>query len=122
VKTVELDLAEMHASAETGYMNALAAASYLVKKGVPFRRAHEHVGNAVRMGLNKGCELQDLSLTALQKLAPEFDQQFYEALKLRAVLDCHDVVGGTAIHQVKSALAAMKERVAALKGGLHAYA
>lgn len=122
VKSVEFDLAEMQAAANTGYMNALAAASYLVKKGVPFRRAHEHVGNAVRMGLDKGCELQALPLAELQKLAPEFGQDFFAAIELRAVLDCHDVIGGTAVAQVKAALAAMKGRVAALKGGLHAYA
>ncbi|HUS20219.1 MAG TPA: argininosuccinate lyase, partial [Terriglobales bacterium] len=122
VKTVEFDLAEMQAAAETGYMNALAAASYLVKKGVPFRRAHEHIGNAVRLGLDKGCELQDLPLVELKKLAPEFGDDVFEALKLRAVLDCHDVIGGTAVRQVKSALAEMKGRVSALKGGLHAYA
>lgn len=122
VKTVEFDLAEMQAAAQTGYMNALAAASYLVKKGVPFRRAHEHIGNAVRMGLDKGCELQDLPLDELKKLAPEFDSNFYDALKLRAVLDCHDVIGGTAVKQVKTALVEMKGRVSALKGGLHAYA
>ncbi len=122
VKSVELDLAEMQAGAETGYMNALAAASYLVQKGVPFRRAHEHVGNAVRLGLDRGCELQDLKLEELQKLAPEFGADFYDALKLRAVLDCHDVIGGTAVKRVQSALAEMKGRVASLKGGLHAYA
>jgi argininosuccinate lyase len=122
VKTMEMDLAEMQAAAETGYMNALAAASYLVKKGVPFRKAHEYVGNAVRLGLDKGCELQDLKLEELQKLAPEFGADLYEALQLRAVLDCHDVIGGTAVKRVQSALTEMKGRVAALKGGLHAYA
>ncbi|HUR36855.1 MAG TPA: argininosuccinate lyase [Terriglobales bacterium] len=122
VKTVELDYAEMQAAAETGYMNALAAASCLVKQGVPFRRAHEHIGNAVRMGLERGCELQDLPLEELKKLAPEFNEGFYDALQLRAVLDCHDVIGGTAVEQVKAALVLMKNRVSALKGGLHAYA
>ncbi|MEO5936328.1 MAG: argininosuccinate lyase, partial [Terriglobales bacterium] len=72
--------------------------------------------------LEKGCELQQLPLAELQKLAPEFGQDFFAALELRAVLDCHDVIGGTAVAQVAAALAAMKGRVSALKGGLHAYA
>ena len=122
VTSVEFDFAEMEAAAATGYMNALAAASYLVKKGVPFRRAHEHVANAVRLGLERGCELQDLKLEDLIAIAPEFAPDFYEAVRLRAVLDCHDVVGGTAVARVKDALFAMKNRVAVLKGGLHAYA
>lgn len=122
VKAVEFDYAEMQAAAQTGYMNALAAASYLVKKGVPFRRAHEYIGNAVRLGLEQGCELQELPLAELKKLAPEFDADFYSALQLRAVLDCHDVTGGTAVAQVKSALTGAKQKVAALKGGLHAHA
>ncbi|WP_446745909.1 argininosuccinate lyase [Silvibacterium acidisoli] len=101
----------MRAACETGYMNAMAAATYLVYKGVPFRKAHEKIGNAVRYCLEKGCELGDLSLDELKEFGPEFDQDFYAAVTLEATLDCHDVIGGTARTRVHEALAAADERV-----------
>ena len=51
----------MEAAAQSGYLNAMAAATYLVHKGVPFRTAHEKIGNAVRYALEKGVELGDLT-------------------------------------------------------------
>ena len=53
--------------AQTGYLNAMAAATYLVHKGVPFRTAHEKIGNAVRFALEKGVELGDLTLDELRQ-------------------------------------------------------
>ena len=50
----------MKTAAETGYLNAMAAATYLSNKGVPFRKAHEHIGNAVRLGLETNRELQGI--------------------------------------------------------------
>ncbi len=101
----------MRAACESGYLNAMAAATYLVHKGVPFRTAHERIGAAVRLGLEKGCELGELSLADLQAIAPEFDEDVYAAITLEATLDCHDVIGGTARARVAKALAAAEERV-----------
>jgi argininosuccinate lyase len=55
-------------------------------------------------------------------LHPAFNQDFYTAVKLQAVLDCHDVIGGTARARVKKALAAASERISHLKGEAHAHA
>jgi argininosuccinate lyase len=104
----------MRAACERGYLNAMAAATYLVHKGMPFRTAHERVGAAVRLGLEKGCELGELTLLELETIAPEFSQDFYAAITLEATLDCHDVIGGTARHRVAEALAAAETRVNAL--------
>jgi argininosuccinate lyase len=112
----------MRAACETGFLNAMAAATYLTRRGIPFRTAHGFVGQAVRLGLERGCELGDLPLKDLQALNPAFQQDFYEAVTLRATLDCHDVIGGTAVHRVKQALAAAEERVLALAGESHACA
>jgi argininosuccinate lyase len=101
----------MQRSAETGYLNAMAAATYLSNKGVPFRKAHEIVGNAVRMGLDKGLELNALSLENLRTLSPEFAPDFFDFITLRSTLDCHDVLGGTATHRVREALAAARNRI-----------
>lgn len=102
----------MRTAATTGYLNAMAAATYLSNKGLPFRKAHEVVGNAVRLGLETGRELETLSLAELQGLSDVFAEDFYEAVTLEATLDCHDVIGGTARHRVAEALGVAKERLA----------
>jgi argininosuccinate lyase len=104
----------MQAAAETGYLNAMAAATYLSNKGIPFRKAHEIIGNAVRLGLERHLELNDLPLADLQTLSPAFAEDFFAAITLRATLDCHDVPGGTATHRVQQALTEAKSRIAAL--------
>lgn len=101
----------MQRAAETGYLNAMAAATYLSNKGVPFRKAHEIVGNAVRLGLERNLELGALPLTDLQQLSESFAEDFFDAIHLRATLDCHDVVGGTAISRVAESLAEARTRL-----------
>ncbi|HET7104436.1 MAG TPA: argininosuccinate lyase [Terracidiphilus sp.] len=104
----------MAEAAQSGYLNAMAVATYLVHKGVPFRTAHEKVGNAVRFALETGRELNGLSLAELRRFGDEFDTDFFSAVTLEATLDCHDVIGGTARERVRQALATAAERVAAL--------
>ena len=99
-------------AASSGYLNAMAAATYLSSKGVPFRKAHEIIGNAVRLGLESKRELNALPLVELQELSPEFAEDFFAAITLEATLDCHDVIGGTARHQVAEALASARVRLA----------
>ena len=100
----------MEAAASDGYLNAMAAATYLVHKGVPFRTAHEKIGNAVRFGLEKGVELNALSLGDLQQFGNEFGPDFHDAITLRSTLDCHDVIGGTATSRVAQALGDARQR------------
>ena len=107
----------MSEAAETGYLNAMAAATYLVHKGVPFRTAHEKIGNAVRFALEKGVELGELSLKELSAFGPEFGEDFFAAVTLTATLDCHDVTGGTARGRVHTALEIAAKRIAALTVG-----
>jgi argininosuccinate lyase len=95
----------MAQAAQTGYLNAMAAATYLTYKGVPFRKAHEIIGNVVRFALEHSKELDALSLQDLQIFAPEFGPDFHAAISLQATLDCHDVTGGTATTRVRESLA-----------------
>jgi argininosuccinate lyase len=104
----------MQAAAQSGYLNAMAAATYLVHKGVPFRTAHEKIGNAVRFAIEKGVELSDLTLTELREFGPEFEEDFFSAITLNATLDCHDVIGGTARARVQQALADASKRISVL--------
>ncbi len=111
---VTFDKARMKSAASNGYLNATAAARYLVSKGVPFRMAHSAVGQAVRLALDKKCELDGLALQELKQFRAEFDQDFFECLKLESVLASHDVPGGTAPAQVKAAIAEAKRKIKGL--------
>jgi argininosuccinate lyase len=111
---LEFNFERMSAAAQNGYLNAMAAATYLVHKGVPFRTAHEKIGNAVRFALEKGVELGQLSLDELHQFGNEFEADFFSAIDLNATLDCHDVIGGTARARVRQALEAVRDRIAAL--------
>jgi argininosuccinate lyase len=111
---LQFDFDRTRTAATTGYLNSMAAATYLVHKGVPFRTAHEKIGNAVRFALDKGVELADLTLEELRAFGEEFAEDFYLAVSLQATLDCHDVIGGTARSRVRHALQNATERIAAL--------
>ena len=104
----------MESAAQSGYLNAMAAATYLVHKGVPFRTAHEKIGNAVRFALEKGVELDQLSLAELRAFGPEFAEDFFAAIGLSATLDCHEVMGGTARGRVRTAIDDAAHRIAVL--------
>jgi argininosuccinate lyase len=119
---VAFDRERMQAAASRGFMNAMAAATYLVRRGVPFRRAHEQIGKAVQYCIEKGCELENLSLEELRRFSADFAEDVYAHLTLAAVLGCHDVSGGTAPKRVQAALAAMREKLAKLGSHAHAHA
>jgi argininosuccinate lyase len=115
------DFARMREAASSGYLNAMAAATYLVHHGVPFRTAHERIGSAVRFAIDKGVELNELTLEELRQFGKEFDEDFFSAIALDSTLDCHDVIGGTARNRVREALAGASARVQTLtRGAIHA--
>jgi argininosuccinate lyase len=115
VNTVEFNEAKMNQAASSGFMNAWAAAAYLVERGVPSRLAHEAVGKAVALAVERGCDLQKLPLADLQAIHSSFDAAFHSCLGLTEVLALHDVPGGTAPRHVKRALQNARERAAALR-------
>ena len=122
MKAVEFNHQRMQEAAQTGFMNAWAAATYLVQRGVPFRVAHEQIGKAVQLCLEKNCELSDLSLEELRSLNHAFAQDFYACLTLQSVLAIHDVPGGTAPSRVRQAISEAKQKVDSIRGGIHAHA
>jgi argininosuccinate lyase len=115
MNTVEFNGAKMSQAASSGFMNAWAAAAYLVERGVPSRLAHEAVGKAVALAVERGCDLQKLPLADLQAIHSSFDSAFHSCLGLTEVLALHDVPGGTAPRHVKRALQNARERAAALR-------
>jgi len=122
MKSVEFHHQRLQRAAESGFMNAWAAATYLVKRGIPSRLAHERIGKAVQLCVERNCELQDLPLADLRQLSPAFDEGFYESLKLASVLATHDVPGGTAPVRVRQAISVARNKIESLREEVHAHA
>ncbi len=122
MKAVEFERERMQQAAQSGFINAWAAATYLVSRGVPSRMAHERIGKAVQMCVERNCELQDLPLEDLRSLSPAFGEDFYTSLSLAAVLAIHDVPGGTAPSRVRQAIAIARKKIESLREEVHAHA
>jgi argininosuccinate lyase len=122
MKAVEFHTERMHQATQSGFMNAWAAATYLVKRGVPSRLAHERIGKAVQMCIERNCELEDLSLEELRTLSPAFGEDCYESLKLVSVLAVHDVPGGTAPSRVRHAIHVARKKIESVREEAHAHA
>jgi argininosuccinate lyase len=101
---IQVDKAAMRAAATEGFATATDLADYLVKKGMPFRDAHEVVALAVRHAADKGCDLADLSLTELQKFSPDISDDVFGVLTLEGSLASRNHIGGTAPDQVRQAI------------------
>jgi len=119
---LQFNRGRMKEAAHSGCLNAMAAATYLVHKGVPFRTAHEKIGHAVRFALEKGVELNALTLDELRQFGEEFEEDFFAAVTLTATLDCHDVIGGTARQRVKQAIDDVEHRIAIFRTPVNAEA
>ena len=97
------------AAATIGYLNATELADYLVKKGVPFRTAHETVGQIVLFAIEHGKELDELTIEALREFLPEIDEDVFAALSIESTLAAKNTVGGTSPERVANALTAARE-------------
>ena len=95
----------LRAVAGESYSTATDLADYLVRKGVPFRNAHELVGKAVALALGRGVALPDVPLEALRGLSPLFEADFRDAVTVDASLAARNVYGGTGPKAVEQELA-----------------
>ena len=91
----------MRAAALQGYATATDLADYLVKKGLPFRDAHETVAQAVRECETRGCDLADLSLAELQSFHPLVGEDIHQVLTLEGSVAARKHIGGTAPERVR---------------------
>lgn len=101
----------MRAATMKGYATATDLADYLVKKGLPFRDAHEVVGKAVGLGVSKGVDLSELSLDELQSFSPLIECDVFDCLTLEGSLTARNHIGGTSPNQVLSAIKRGRERI-----------
>src|SRR4030095_4646720 len=100
------------AATSGGYMNATELADYLVRKGMPFREAHEVVGKVVRRAIDLGSELEKLSLTELQSFSDLFAEDVHIALSLDQTLKSKSQTGGTSPETVANSIAAARRSMA----------
>jgi argininosuccinate lyase len=108
--------AAMEAAAQRGYATATDLADYLVKKGLPFRDAHETVAHAVKVATGRGVGLGDLSLAELQAFNPAIGEDVFAVLTLRGSLEARNVLGGTAPLQVMAQVERHRARLAGRDG------
>jgi argininosuccinate lyase len=99
-------------AARKGYATATDLADYLVRRGLPFRDAHEAVGRAVRLALETDRDLADLELGELKGFTPVIEADVYEVLTLEGSVEARDHPGGTAPARVRAAVAAARARLA----------
>ncbi|MEK7232000.1 MAG: argininosuccinate lyase, partial [Pseudomonadota bacterium] len=102
---IQVNAEAMRRAALEGYATATDLADYLVKKGAPFREAHEAVAQAVRFAEGRGCDLAGLTLAELQQFSPLIGADVFAALTLEGALKARSHIGGTAPARVKQAIA-----------------
>ena len=103
----------MREAARRGFSTATDLADYLVRKGVPFRDAHEIVGKAVGYGVKTGKDLADMSLDELRQFGSQIDNDVFAVLTLEGSVAARNHIGGTAPAQVKAAVKRAQEKLAA---------
>jgi argininosuccinate lyase len=115
---IEVKRARMLAAARKGYSTATDLADYLVRKGVPFRDAHEIVGRAVRHCMATGKDdLSQLSLDELRGFLQEIENDVFQVLTVEGSVASRDHLGGTAPAQVRAAAKRARERLGGSMGG-----
>ena len=102
----------MRAAASRGYATATDLADYLVKKGIPFRDAHEVVAHAVKTAQQQNKDLSELSLSELQTFNANIAEDVFEVLSLEGSLNARNTLGGTAPAQVQTQIARHRARLA----------
>ena len=98
----------MAASCTGGHANATDVAEYLVRKGMPFRTAHGVAARAVRMCIDKGCNIEDLSLEDLQSCSDLIEQDIYSLIMPEACIKARNLIGGPAPEAVTLQIQSLK--------------
>jgi argininosuccinate lyase len=111
LRNLRLNEARAREAASRGYLNATELADYLVRRGMPFREAHETVGRIVVQAIERGIELNDLSLTDLKSFSTLIEQDVFTSLSLESTLATKSQAGGTAPERVAAELKSARGRL-----------
>lgn len=109
---IKLNKDKIEAAAKGGYSNATELADYLVSKGIPFREAHDIVGQVVLYGISVKKPLEDLTVAEFQKYSAVISDDVYPILSLESILAKRNVLGGVALEQTKAEIEALKKQLA----------
>lgn len=112
VKTLHVHKARMEHATHNDFSNATELADYLATKGIPFRQAHEIVGELVLQGLKTGTNLSDIPLNKYQEINPKIQKDVYECLKPKVAVERRQSLGGTSFTQVREQIKQAKELLA----------
>jgi len=113
--TTKFNAERLRAAASNPLLLATEAADYLVRKGIPFRQAHDIVGKVLREAEKQNVPWTSLPLETLKKISPAFEADFAGSLSLEAALASKKVPGGTAPESVRAAISDLQDRIAKLK-------
>lgn len=108
---IKLNKDKIESAAKGGYSNATELADYLVSKGVPFREAHDIVGQVVLYAISVAKPLEDLSVDEFKKFSAVIADDVYPILSLQSILAKRNVLGGVALEQTKAEIAALKQHL-----------
>jgi argininosuccinate lyase len=117
VPHIRVRIEAMREAASRGFATATDLADYLVRRGMPFRDAHEVVGRAVRHGVETGRDLAEMSLAELQGFSRIIDADVYDVLTLEGSVAARNVHGGTAPEQVRARVRAARAALGKDEGG-----
>ncbi len=112
IKGITVKPQAMERAALKGYATATDLADYMVKKGLPFRDAHEAVAHAVKAAIAHKVDLSELPLDVLQQFNPKIEKDVYDVLSLRGSLTARNIPGGTAPAQVLAQIRRHRQRLA----------
>jgi argininosuccinate lyase len=112
MREVTCSHARMRTAAAQGFSTATDLADYLVRKGIPFRDAHEIVGKAVGLGVREGRDLAELTLVELRGFSDAIQADVFDVLTLDGSVAARDHLGGTAPAQVRAAIVRARARLA----------
>ena len=111
LRNIRVNEARALAAATHGYLNATELADYLARKGLPFREAHETVGRAVMRAIERGCELEELSLEELKSFSPLIETDVFAALSVKNTLATKSQIGGTSHERVAAEMESARKRL-----------
>ena len=111
LNNVTVDEQRTHEAVSGGYMNATELADYLVRKGIPFRDAHDIVGKIVVRAVELGKEINELSISELRSYSTLIDEDVFSVLTLEHTLGSKNCIGGTSPSQVNEAIAVARKNV-----------
>ncbi len=102
ISSLKLNREKMLSLTKEGYLNATDAADYLVKKGVPFRKAHQLIKDIVLYSMRRGKPLEELSVKELKVFSPLFSEDFFSVINIRRCVESRKSQGGTSSKEVKN--------------------